>query len=157
MSDFNRTFGVGWDQKKIDTIISNFPGVSRQPPQFLHPYKSSWYLTQASAETIATLEQQLSASGLNVSVIYSSSRDLDVLPRDASKGSALKWLCERLGTSLEKVLVAGDTANDKSMFLLPGIKGIVVENSQPELIESVVKLPTFNASQVMADGGLEGV
>jgi hypothetical protein len=39
------------------------------------------------------------------------------------------------------VLVAGDTGNDSSLFLLPRVRGIVVENAQPELIEAVVKLP----------------
>src|SRR4029077_12047168 len=42
-------------------------------------------------------------------------------------------------------------------FLLPGVQGIVVENAQPELIEAVVKVPTFNATRVIADGVLEGL
>ncbi|MFN7139174.1 MAG: HAD family hydrolase, partial [Limisphaerales bacterium] len=43
------------------------------------------------------------------------------------------------------------------MFLLPGVKGIVVENAQPELYEAVVKLPVFCATKIMADGVLEGL
>ncbi len=58
---------------------------------------------------------------------------------------------------LENVLVAGDTGNDSSLFLLPGVHGTVVENAQPELIEAVVPVPTFNATRVMADGVLEGL
>ena len=59
--------------------------------------------------------------------------------------------------SLDKVLVAGDTGNDISMFQLPGVQGIVVENAQPELTEALVKIPTFNATRVGADGVLEGL
>ncbi len=157
LNEFNQRFRQGWDLPKIETIVGNFPGVSRQPPQFLHPYKSSWYLHQAKPETIAALEKQLADAGLHVTVVYSTARDLDVLPMDTNKGAALAWLCERIAVDPATALVAGDTGNDASMFLLPGVKGIVVENAQPELIEAVVKIPTFNATRVMAEGVLEGL
>jgi sucrose-6F-phosphate phosphohydrolase len=157
MSDFNRRFGTGWDLQRIETIVGNFPGVVRQPPEFLHPYKSSWFLNQATSQTLALLERQLVEAGLEVSIVYSSARDLDVLPRDTNKGSALRWMCERLSVELDAVLVAGDTGNDASLFLLPGVRGIIVENAQPELIEAAVKVPTFNATRVMAEGVLEGL
>lgn len=157
VTEFNHQFRAGWDLAKVEAVVANFPGVTRQPPQFLHPYKSSWHLHQAAPEAITALEKQLVDAGLEVCVVYSSGRDLDVLPKNTSKGVALRWVCERIGVPLENVLVAGDTGNDSSMFLLPGVKGIVVENAQPELIEAVVKLPTFNATQVMADGVLEGL
>jgi sucrose-6F-phosphate phosphohydrolase len=157
LNEFNQQFRADWDLGKVEAIVSAFPGVTRQPPQFLHPYKSSWYLHRAAPETITVLGQQLAQAGLQTSVVYSSGRDLDVLPANTTKGGALKWLCHRLGLPLDQVLVAGDTANDSSMFLLPGVQGIVVENAQPELIEAVVKVPTFNATRVMAEGVLEGL
>lgn len=157
LSEFNQRFRQGWDLPKIESIVGNFPGVTRQPPQFLHPYKSSWYLYQATSETIGALEKQLADAGLHVTVVYSSARDLDVLPMDTNKGTALGWLCERISVETRSVLVAGDTGNDSNLFLLAGTRGIVVENAQPELIEAVVKLPTFNATRVMAEGVLEGL
>jgi sucrose-6F-phosphate phosphohydrolase len=157
LNEFNQRFRDGWNLSKIEAIVGSFPGIARQPPQFLHPYKSSWYLMQAGTETIKSLEKQLADAGLHVTVIYSSSRDLDVLPMDTNKGAALSWLSERIGVDPTEVLVAGDTGNDASMFLLPRVRGIVVENAQPELIEAVVKRPTFNATKVMAEGVLEGL
>lgn len=157
LKEYAQRFSNGWDLVRIEAIVGAFPGVSRQPPQFLHPYKSSWYLPQATRETITALEQQLASAGLRVNVVYSSSRDLDVLPADTSKGAALAWVCGRAKVELRSVLVAGDTGNDASMFLLPDVQGIVVENALPELIEAVVKVPTFNATKVMADGVLEGL
>ncbi|MGB7768626.1 MAG: HAD-IIB family hydrolase [Verrucomicrobiia bacterium] len=156
-NEYNKLFRPGWDLKKIEAILSAFPGVTHQPPQFLHPYKSSWYLHQAPPETIEQLKKLLADAGLEVNVIYSSMRDLDVMPQKTNKGYALQWLCEKTGVPLTNVLVAGDTGNDSSMFLLPGVRGIVVENAQPELFEAVVKLPTFSAGQVMADGVIEGL
>ena len=157
INEFNKQFGKGWDLQKVEAIVGGFPGVVRQPPEFLHPYKSSWFLQRATPEVIALLESRLAEAGLEVNIVYSSGRDLDVLPSDTNKGSALRWLCQRLTVELSSVVVAGDTGNDASMFLLPEVRGIVVENAQPELIEAVVKVPTFNATRVMAEGVLEGL
>ncbi len=157
VGDFAKRFGPGWDPARVEAILGGFPGVVRQPPQFLHPYKSSWYLRDAAPGVLAQFERLFAEAGLRVTIVYSSGRDLDVLPAGASKGSALAWLCDHVGVDLGKVLVAGDTGNDASMFLLPGVRGIVVENAQPELIEAVVQIPTFNATRVMAEGVLEGL
>ncbi|PTX96639.1 HAD-IIB family hydrolase [Opitutus sp. ER46] len=154
---FNAQFGEGWDLAKVEAIMTAMPGVERQPPEFLHPYKSSWYLHRADRAKIDELRRRFESAGLQVNVVYSSLRDLDVLPSRANKGNALAWLCARLNLPLTSVLVAGDTGNDSAMFLLPGVHGIVVENAQPELFESVVKLPTFVSRNVMADGVLEGL
>lgn len=154
---FPAQFGEGWDLDKVEAIMRSVPGVERQPPEFLHPYKSSWHLHHAGREKIESIRQLFRDAGLEVAVIYSSLRDLDVLPARADKGNALRWLCGRLQVPLEQVLVAGDTANDSAMFLLPGVNGIVVENAQPELFEAVVELPVHVSRLIMADGVLEGL
>ena len=155
--EFWAQFGEGWDLALVERIVAETPGIQRQPPEFLHPYKSSWFLPRADAAQIEVLRGRLRDAGLRVVVIYSSLRFLDVLPAAADKGNALAWLCRRLEIPLEEVLVAGDTANDNGMFLLPGVSGIVVENAQPELFEAVVKLPAYVSRSVMADGVLEGL
>jgi len=157
LANFGAQFGEGWDLRRVEEIVSAMSGIERQPPEFLHPYKSSWYWHRVDRERILELQRRLDEAGLLVTVVYSSLRDLDVLPRCAAKGNALAWLCERLKVPLAAVLVAGDTGNDSSMFLLPDVRGIVVENAQPELFEAVVKLPVFVARQIMADGVLEGL
>ncbi len=154
---FSAHFGQGWDLAKIEHIVGALTGIERQPPEFLHPFKSSWFWPRVDAAQIDALRQKLADAGLRVTVVYSSLRHLDVLPAAADKGRALAWLCQHLRLPLGDVLVAGDTGNDSSMFLLPGISGIVVENAQPELFEAVVKLPTYVARGVMADGVLEGL
>ena len=155
--EFDRRFGKGWDGAKVEEILKHFPGVVRQPEEFLHPYKSSWYLQDASRETIEQVRAAFARAALAVTVIYSNERFLDVLPANTDKGTAIDWLCKKNGIPLEHVLVAGDTANDSSMFLLPGVQGIVVENARPELYKAVVHRPTFNATRVMAHGVLEGL
>lgn len=157
LSAYSQQFQANWHLEIIEAIVGECPGTTRQPSEFLHRYKSSWYLQDATAETIASLERRLADAGEKVCVVYSSMRHLDVLPGGSGKGGALEWLCSKLGIPLSNVIVAGDTGNDASMFLLPGVRGIVVENAQPEFIEAVVKAPKFSATKVIADGVLEGL
>ncbi|HAV62692.1 MAG TPA: hypothetical protein DCY13_10035 [Verrucomicrobiales bacterium] len=155
--EYHDSFGGHWDLRKVEEIVGAFPGVIRQPPENLHPYKSSWYLSDAAKEHIEELEEQLTKAGLNVCVIYSSNIDLDVLPADANKGNALRWLANRLGIPLAGCVVAGDSGNDSSMFFVPEVKGILVGNARPELLEAVAGLGHFHARREMADGVIEGL
>ncbi|WP_438479891.1 HAD-IIB family hydrolase [Oleiharenicola lentus] len=154
LSDYLRS---GWDLTKVREITARFSGVRPQSDQHQNEFKSSWFLDRATPGAIRQLKQQIEATGLDINIVYSSSRDLDVLPGNATKGGALTWLCARLSIPLEQVVVAGDTANDTSMFRLPGVRGIIVENALPELFEDTVDLPTFNSRQILADGVLDGL
>lgn len=147
----------GWSLSEVERITHGLTGIEKQPTRFQNPYKSSWYLRRGSKKTLTKLEHLLHEAGQKAHVVYSSARDLDILPEGFDKGGALHWLCGEQGIPLDQVLVAGDTGNDASLFLLPGVRGIVVENAQPELHEAVVHLPTFSATRLMADGVLEGL
>lgn len=150
-------FAAGWDLTRVRELVGKFPGARPQPDQYQHAFKSSWFIERASPGTIHELRRALGEAGLKVNVVYSSSRDLDVLPREATKGGALRWLCERLRIPLDEVLVAGDTANDASMFQLPGVRGIIVENALPELFEATLNATLYSSRQILADGVLDGL
>ncbi|MEY4941110.1 MAG: hypothetical protein RIQ93_2845 [Verrucomicrobiota bacterium] len=157
LSAFEQHLTEGWDLAKVIAVTRRFPGTRLQSQEFQHPFKSSWFMDVASPSAIRDLKQQLAQLGLAVNVVYSSSRDLDILPRNATKGGALQWLCHHLQIPLEHVLVAGDTGNDASMFRLPGVRGIIVENAQPELYEATVELPVHASREIIADGVIDGL
>ena len=157
LDDFRDHLTDGWDLAKVREVAERFPGMRPQPPAYQHEFKSSWFLDHATPGALRDLNRRLAEAGLKVMVVYSSSRDLDILPRNATKGGALRWLCERLGVPLDTVLVAGDSGNDASMFRLPGVRGIVLENTQPELYEATVDVPTYSSRSILADGVLDGL
>ena len=157
LAAFEQYLSSGWDLARAEEITRDFPGVRPQPEEFQHQYKSSWFLDRATAEQLQDLGERLTSAGLDVSIVYSSSRDLDILPARATKGGALQWLCQQLKVPLSEVLVAGDTGNDSSMFRLPGVRGIIVDNAHPELFEATVDIPVYTARDVMADGVLKGL
>lgn len=157
LKEFSEVMEEGWDKAIIEAIVQAATTARRQPPQFQHRYKSSWYLEGAEDAAIQQLEDLLNAEGVTVNLVYSSNRDLDVLPKMANKGNSLRWLVDELGIKPEQVVVAGDTGNDSAMFLMPDVRGIIVENAQPELSARTLTLPTYQAQEPFADGVLEGL
>ncbi len=157
LEDFYQFLSEDWDLPRIEAAVGAYPGVRRQPDEFQHKYKSSWFLERATPEQLGELRQRLAAAGVGATLVYSSQRDLDILPPRATKAGALQWLCTKLRIGLDETLVAGDTGNDSIMFRLPGVRGIIVENAQPELFEATVEIPVYTARAVLADGVLDGL
>src|SRR5690606_26909793 len=60
---------------------------------------------------------------------------LDILPKGVNKGSTLRALVRHLGMNEDKVLVAGDTLNDLSMYQ-HGFKGVCVGCSEIGLTDA---------------------
>lgn len=157
LKEFSSSLTVGWDLAKVVAVVSRHPEIEKQPAKFQNAFKSSWYFPNASGDRIEGLRDELEREGLEVNVVYSSSRDLDVLPKYANKGNSLEWLLNRLGIPGGDALTAGDTGNDSSSFHIQGIQGIVVQNAQPELLQATVTCPTYVARLPFADGVLEGL
>jgi len=67
-------------------------------------------------------------------VIFSSDRDLDIVPSNSGKGEAVSYLRQKLQIAPQATLVCGDSGNDISMFQQRTL-GVIVSNSQPELID----------------------
>lgn len=154
---FSARFAVRWDPAVVERLVATGTSATRQPGEFNHRFKSSWFWPHAPRRELDRLARALTAAGLDARVVYSCRHFLDVLPAAADKGPALAWLCERLCLPLGRVLVAGDTGNDRSMFLLPGVSGIVVENALPELFAALSGRGDFVARSLYADGVVDGL
>ncbi|HVW22165.1 MAG TPA: HAD family hydrolase [Opitutaceae bacterium] len=156
-ADFRSRLDPGWNLAAVEGIVGGLGKARPQPPEFLSKFKSSWYWEQADPAALEQLRALLREAGVGAEVIYSSRRFLDVVPATAGKGPALAWLCGYLGIALRDVLVAGDTANDTSMFQLPGVRGIVVGNALSELRAEIDPRGHYGSHAAMADGVLEGL
>lgn len=128
-----------------------FPELERQEvPQ----RRRCSYFCHVDAVTPAMTEL---AAGLGCAVLYSDSRYLDILPAGVNKGSTLTALVEHLGIERQRVLVAGDTLNDLSMFEA-GFQGVCVGCSEAGLIEATRHLPaTLHADDAGCGGILQAI
>lgn len=94
-------------------------------------------LTTSYRPTTSIIDQlvnSLHAMKLKAQVIFSSNVDVDILPVNANKGNAVKYIQQKLGIAANRTLVCGDSGNDISMFQQP-VYGVIVNNAQLELIE----------------------
>ncbi|WP_064240438.1 HAD-IIB family hydrolase [Sinorhizobium glycinis] len=158
MEAFAKELGPTFDATAIDAIMAAIEGAVLQAVADQHPHKASWHLPDAEEQRISEIAARLAAAGVDVKLIYSSSRDLDILPRSGGKGSALAWICRELAVDPGEVVVAGDTGNDLEMFEMPHVRGIVVANALAELRRAVAGDPRhYMARTSHADGVIEGL
>ncbi|MDF1860898.1 MAG: HAD-IIB family hydrolase [Verrucomicrobiales bacterium] len=147
----------GWDFEIVKTIVlESGVDIEMQPPECQNPFKCSWFFFEKEPSEIEALGLAIAEAGVQAQLVYSSNRDLDILPCGANKGNAIGWLADKLGTPTENVLVAGDSGNDASMFDLKNASGIVVSNAEPALFAAIAERH-FRATDPCADGVIEGI
>jgi sucrose-6F-phosphate phosphohydrolase len=145
----------GWDPARVVDCLSGFSGLERQPEEFQSDYKISYFARDLSPADLRRLRAALCEAGQSVELVYSSHRDLDLLPKGVNKGAASVYLADRWGVVGERVIVSGDSANDLAMFQ-HGFRGIVVGNAHAEL--KALRGPgIFQASRKYAAGVCEGL
>ncbi len=158
MEGFAQRLNQRWDLEKVREVVSGFSDIAPQPEVQQHAWKSSWFWNGKTDDEIEELREALKRVGLAAQVVYSTARDLDVLPLAANKGNAVTWLANYLGVGMKEVLVAGDSGNDASMFLLNGVRGIVPKNASPELVAEIEGLDSvYIAGKTCASGVVEGL
>lgn len=144
-----------WSSGRVREAMAGVPGLREQPAQFQSAWKISYYLDDATDAQLAQIRQRLQQAGLDTDVIYSSRRDLDVLPGGINKGAAALHVARMLGIEPQRVLACGDSGNDLSMYCC-GFRGIVVGNAMAELKEGAGE-PVYIARGAHAGGVLEGL
>ncbi len=158
IKEFSQILEEGWNLDKISKLISSLSyKIEKQPDHFQNEYKSSWFFDKATDEQIGEIRSLLRQKGLDVNVVYSSSRHLDILPKWANKGNSLEWLLNYLGISPEETVVAGNSGNDQAMYALDSIKGIVVGNAQPELLDETANPNIYFSNKLYQDAILDGL
>ncbi len=134
VSVWNDLLHQDFDRKKVLRLCEGFKGLKLQNEEFNTELKVSFTLQEEDSEkSVDALRKRIKEDGDGLSqVIWSSGKDLDIIPTAAGKGKAIKFLLDWLQLSSEEIVVAGDSGNDQSMFEEIG-KGIIVANAQEEL------------------------
>jgi hydroxymethylpyrimidine pyrophosphatase-like HAD family hydrolase len=105
-----------------------------------------------------TLEAFYARMGKNDSYhIYPSYGEyIDVLPAPLGKGNVVRFLQTELGLAESRVIVAGDSGNDRQMFET-GFKGIVPSNALEELKEVASQAWHYHSPLPAARGVFDGL
>jgi sucrose-6-phosphatase len=151
---------TAWNRAAIAAIAQTYSDLIPQPQSEQNPWKISFRLAQAEKSYVLdNLRAQLSKAGLNYQLVFSSGRDVDILPGNADKGLAARYIRESLRISATSTLACGDSGNDVSLFQHLTL-GTIVSNAQPELLDwySQHRHPNlYLARSPFAWGMLEGL
>jgi sucrose-6F-phosphate phosphohydrolase len=146
---------------EAESFLEGIEGLEMQPDRFNTELKTSCYLDSCPDPEAAAAEirRRVESHAERYQVVWSSGRDLDILPASSGKGKAIRFLVQFMELDAEHVVVAGDTGNDATMFA-EFRRGIVVANAQPELIklaESLGDDAVYRARRPHAGGVEEGL
>ncbi|GGA35846.1 HAD-IIB family hydrolase [Psychrobacillus lasiicapitis] len=137
-----------WHPQKIIQIAENFPLLKRQ---VLPNDNRISFTVHQNEEMVSELEQALREENIPHKLIFSSNRDVDILPPNSGKGEALLYALQNYFHKEVQVLVAGDSGNDVEMLSL-GYPSVVVGNAQRELIDMTSHPLLYRASKHFAGG-----
>jgi len=109
----------------------------------------SYFYSNAAEAAQAAIEVE--AEGY--AALLSADVFFDVLPPGVNKGQTLLQVIAHEGFAHDRVLCAGDTMNDLSLFQT-GLRGVAVGNSEPALREAVSGLSNVYCAQRHGAGGI---
>jgi sucrose-6F-phosphate phosphohydrolase len=141
-----------WQHDKVVAVMAKL-GFSAHDPEFQTPFKASYDVPGTAA--YEQVVRELEAAAVTAKVVYSGGKNLDIIPQKAGKGTVIAYLGQQLHIPAERVVVAGDSANDLEMFT-PPYKGIVVANADVEL-KQLQGDHVYHARYAHAAGVLEGL
>ncbi len=134
-ADWSEKLAQGWNREAISAVTAHFADLVLQPETEQCPFKVSFFLTQdAATEVLPLLESMLAEQQVAAQLIYSSGKDLDILPIAANKGAAMTFVRQKLGFEPAQTVVCGDSGNDIALFEVGQEKGIIVGNARSELL-----------------------
>lgn len=123
-----------WYREKVLFIANQFADLIPQAQTEQRPFKVSYYLSPSvAAAVIIQLQQLLEQEGLDVEVIYSANKELDIVPYGGNKGKAVQFLKLLWLIDPACMVVCGDSGNDISLFHYGMERGIIVGNARSEL------------------------
>jgi sucrose-6F-phosphate phosphohydrolase len=150
--EYEQRLQADWDRDRIAARMERF-GFEPHAAEYQTTFKISYNVP--GEENYRRVLSELETLHLPLKVIYSSNVNLDIIPRAADKGQAADFLRQHLSLSTDRVVVAGDSANDRDMFT-SHFKGIVVANADAVL--RALDGPTiYHARASHATGVREGL
>jgi hydroxymethylpyrimidine pyrophosphatase-like HAD family hydrolase len=143
-----------WDLEAI-YAIGEGEGVRRQTFEAGQPRFQAGFDWDGQPNTLISFQRRL-AQLPDCHILPSSGRYIDVFPEFIGKGEMVCFLQQQLDVDPARVVVAGDTGNDREMFET-GFKGIIPANALEELKAAAIQPWHYHSGLPFARGVLDGL
>jgi len=144
-----------WRPEQIKSTLLGLDFLTSQEAEGQRAYKISYYMEDKPGY-LAEIHRRLEEQKLRCQVIYSHGQFLDILPKRASKGKAIRYLNYKYEFPSTKVMVAGDSGNDEDM-IRGNTNGLVVGNHSEELEKLRGRPRVYFSGKTHAAGIIEGL
>ena len=148
-----------WHPDAIRQALSNVTGLELQEPHLQSRHKISYYIDHDASEHGLDEERirgLLGRHASNSSLIVTHGSYVDILPKRASKGRAVRFIGNKWNIPLNRTVVIGDAGNDLDMFT-GATRGVVVGNHSSELEVLRSQARVYFSEQPSAAGILDGL
>ncbi len=145
-----------WGRAEIRAALADCPGLVEQESSAQGSCKLSYYFTAPVPVVLPVLRRRLMPWILSSKFAVTLDRYLDVMPIWGGKGAPVEYLALKEDIPRDRVVVCGDSGNDRDMISL-GFKSIVVANHSPDLDDLRVFPNVYFAERDAALGVLEGL
>ena len=146
-----------WNPRSVLRILQDVPGLVRQDPLTQGRFKISYEVDAGKAPGVDEIQALLLEGEQTVNLVMSFGQFLDILPVRASKGLALRYVADRWGIPLERILVAGGSGADEDMMRGLTLAAVVANRHEEELSRLVDIDRVYFAKQAHARGILEAI
>ena len=152
-----------WNPDAVREALVGLAGVVEQEREHCGTFKQSWYVDHARRQQILDEVEQRVGDRFDEVIVYSFDSQtgkglLDLLPRSATKQTALEYIADEFGVDRARVVFCGDSGND--VFpLTAGFSGVMVRNADEQLVADVGRAVESNPALRVyhAQGGFKGL
>jgi sucrose-phosphate synthase len=145
-----------WTPHKVRKLLSDFPGLKKQPRLHQSRFKLSYYIDPEIAD-IEAIKSLLHTEEQAVNVQVAFGQFLDILPIRASKGLALRYVADRWQIPLKRIFVAGGSGSDEDMIRGNTLAAVVANRHHEELSQLVDVERIYFSEKPFAEGILEAL
>lgn len=167
LHDWQTSYKQDWQGRTNSDLARLFKDVKvlrKQEVSKQKNYKLSYYLPLYinHQELIQKMHNILHAQNINAELIWSVDEPLgigllDVMPKSATKKTAIEFLMHTSGFGLNNTLFAGDSGNDLDVMLSP-IKSILVANAHHSIKEMIAPCIQQHSDTIyLAQGGFNNM
>lgn len=131
----------------VQALMEQINGLTLQDTPFRH--RLSYHISPDGFDA----SEMEPIRALDVDVLISDNRFVDVLPKGVSKGPTLRRLIKVLGIPEDRILTAGDTLNDISM-LTADLYAVAVGGSEVALYDALPESPKIHRARAIGAAGI---
>ncbi len=120
-----------WRPSVVRRALAKLPGLKSQKKAEQTRFKVSYVYDPDQAPSLDDISSLLRNQDVTANLMYAFGQYLDIIPSRASKGQAVRYVAQRWGIPLERILVAGGSGADEDM-MRGNTLAVVVENRHGE-------------------------